>query len=80
MPAGTRAVVAASAPIRCEIRLQDEPTYRWKGRMDFVDNTLDTGSGTIRGRAVVDNPDALPDAGHVRPHAPAGLGALSGAC
>ncbi|THD79281.1 MAG: efflux RND transporter periplasmic adaptor subunit [Phenylobacterium sp.] len=39
-----------------EIRLQDEPTYRWKGRMDFVDNSLDTGSGTIRGRAVVANP------------------------
>jgi RND family efflux transporter MFP subunit len=40
-----------------EIRLQDEPTYRWKGRMDFVDNAVDTGSGTIRGRAVVANPD-----------------------
>lgn len=39
-----------------EIRLQDEPTYRWKGRMDFVDNALDVGSGTIRGRAVVKNP------------------------
>jgi RND family efflux transporter MFP subunit len=39
-----------------QIRLQDEPTYRWNGRMDFVDNSLDTGSGTIRGRAVVDNP------------------------
>jgi RND family efflux transporter MFP subunit len=25
--------------------------------MDFVDNALDTGSGTIRGRAVVANPD-----------------------
>jgi len=40
-----------------EIRLQDEPTYRWKGHMDFVDNAVDTGSGTIRGRAVVPNPD-----------------------
>ncbi len=40
-----------------EIRLQDESTYRWKGRMDFVDNALDTASGTIRGRAVVANPD-----------------------
>lgn len=38
------------------IRLQDEPTYRWRGRMDFVDNQLDTQSGTIRGRAVVPNP------------------------
>jgi RND family efflux transporter MFP subunit len=40
-----------------EIRLQDEPTWRWKGHMDFVDNSLDTASGTIRGRAVVANPD-----------------------
>jgi RND family efflux transporter MFP subunit len=39
-----------------EIRLQDEPTYRWKGSMDFVDNVLDSSSGTIRGRAVVANP------------------------
>ena len=40
-----------------EVRLQDEPTWRWKGHMDFVDNALDTGSGTIRGRAVIANPD-----------------------
>ncbi len=45
------------APNPVEIRLQDEPVYRWKGRMDFVDNAIDTGSGTIRGRAVVANPD-----------------------
>ena len=38
-----------------EVKLQDETEYRWKGRMDFVDNALDTGSGTIRGRAVIDN-------------------------
>ena len=39
-----------------EIRLQDQPNYAIKGRMDFVDNTLDPNSGTIRGRAVVPNP------------------------
>ena len=39
-----------------EIKLQDEPTYRWKGRLEFVDNVLDPASGTIRGRAVIDNP------------------------
>ncbi len=38
------------------IRLQDETQYRWKGRMDFVDNALNTQSGTIRGRAEVANP------------------------
>ncbi len=38
-----------------QIRLQDEPDYRWHGRLDFADNGLDTRSGTIRLRAVVDN-------------------------
>jgi RND family efflux transporter MFP subunit len=45
----------ASNPV--EIQLQDETSYAWRGQMDFVDNALDTGSGTIRGRAVVRNPD-----------------------
>ncbi|MES2172611.1 MAG: efflux RND transporter periplasmic adaptor subunit [Pseudomonadota bacterium] len=40
-----------------EIRLQDEANYRWKGRLDFTDNGLDPRSGTIRGRAVLSNPD-----------------------
>ncbi len=40
-----------------EIKLQDEPTYRWKGKMEFVDNALDTSAGTIRGRAVLPNPN-----------------------
>jgi RND family efflux transporter MFP subunit len=40
-----------------QIRLQDEPNYRWKGHMEFVDNALDASSGTIRGRALIDNPD-----------------------
>jgi RND family efflux transporter MFP subunit len=42
-----------------EIRLQDENDYRWKGRVDFLDNALDRGSGTIRLRAVVDNPEGF---------------------
>jgi RND family efflux transporter MFP subunit len=47
----------ASNPV--DIQLQDETGFNWHGRMDFVDNALDTGSGTIRGRAVVPNPDLL---------------------
>ncbi|TZG27976.1 efflux RND transporter periplasmic adaptor subunit [Sphingomonas montanisoli] len=39
-----------------EVRLQDEPDYRWKGKINFTDNGLDNRSGTIRGRAVLDNP------------------------
>ena len=42
-----------------EIRLQDQPNFAIHGRMDFVDNTLDPNSGTIRGRAVVDNPKLI---------------------
>ncbi|HEX6995080.1 MAG TPA: efflux RND transporter periplasmic adaptor subunit [Gammaproteobacteria bacterium] len=41
------------------IRLQDERDYRWAGELDFLDNSIDTGSGTIRGRAVVPNPDGF---------------------
>ena len=38
-----------------EIRLQDEPSYRQKGRLEFIDNALDNNSGIIRLRAVVPN-------------------------
>ena len=47
----------AKAPV--EIRLQDESDYRWKGHLDFTDNGLDAGSGTIRARAVVTNGDGF---------------------
>src|SRR5262249_18012366 len=54
--AGTRTSSRyASNPV--DIQLQDETGYNWHGRMDFVDNAMDIGSGTIRGRAVVRNPD-----------------------
>ncbi len=48
---------AAANPV--EICLQDEADYRWKGRMEFVDNALNTSAGTIRGRAVVANPNGF---------------------
>lgn len=44
-------------PVR--IRLQDEATYARAGRLDFVDTTVSTGSGTIRARAIVPNPDGF---------------------
>ncbi len=56
--AGTRPSSRVS-PNPVDIRLSDESDYRWHGRMDFVDNALDLGSGTIRGRAVVRNPDGF---------------------
>ena len=45
------------APTPVQVQLQDEPTYRWRGRMDFVDNQIDPNSGAIRQRAVIENPD-----------------------
>jgi multidrug efflux system membrane fusion protein len=42
-----------------ELRLLDEKTFEHKGEIDFVDNVIDTGSGTIRGRAAFANPNSL---------------------
>jgi RND family efflux transporter MFP subunit len=47
------------APNPVEIQLADETGYRWHGHMVFVDNAIDTGSGTIRAHAAVDNPDGF---------------------
>jgi RND family efflux transporter MFP subunit len=41
------------------VRLADETDYKHHGRMDFVDNTLNPKTGTIRGRAVFENRDGL---------------------
>jgi membrane fusion protein, multidrug efflux system len=54
-----RAGQGGAAPSPVEIRLQDEPDYRWRGRLDFTDNGLDPRSGTIRGRAVIRNAGAF---------------------
>ena len=44
---------------RVQIRLQDEGEYRWNGVIDFTDNALDNGSGAVRMRAVVQNPNGF---------------------
>ena len=54
-----RREVGGTRNSQVEIRLQDETEYRWKGRIDFMDNAMDRSSGTIRGRAVIDNPDGF---------------------
>ena len=42
-----------------QVGLADEDGFPYRGRMDFVDNRLDRATGTIRARAVVENPDRL---------------------
>ncbi len=54
----------ADQPVRglslsVNLRLIDEPEFKHKGAMDFFDNTIERGTGTIRGRAVFDNKDEL---------------------
>jgi multidrug efflux system membrane fusion protein len=44
---------------RVEVRLADETAFAHAGRLDFVDNRLDAGTGTLRVRAVLDNPTRL---------------------
>lgn len=48
-----------SARIEATMGLADESGYPHEGRLDFVDNQLHTGSGTMRLRAVFDNADGL---------------------
>ena len=42
-----------------DIKLADEGSYNWHGRLDFTDNALDQNSGTVRARAVVRNGDGF---------------------
>jgi RND family efflux transporter MFP subunit len=51
---------ATGTPVR--IRLQDEADYVHAGTLDFVDNAITPGAGTVRARAVVGNAD-----GFIRP-------------
>lgn len=39
------------------VALLTDETYSRPGRVDFVSNTVDRGTGTVRVRAIVDNPD-----------------------
>lgn len=42
-----------------QAHLVDEDDWPHQGTMNFVDNVVDQGSGTIRGRAIFPNPDGL---------------------
>jgi RND family efflux transporter MFP subunit len=41
------------------VRLMDEDKWTRKGSMNFVDNRFEAGTGTMRARAIFDNPDGL---------------------
>ncbi|MEM6720322.1 MAG: efflux RND transporter periplasmic adaptor subunit [Bacteroidota bacterium] len=45
------------------LKLQDEAEYVHEGVMDFVDNEIDRNTGTIEGRAILDNKDGFIEPG-----------------
>ncbi|CAA0120008.1 Efflux pump periplasmic linker BepF [Halioglobus japonicus] len=47
----------AQHPVR--VKLMDEESYTHEGLLTFVDNQLDRSTGTMRGRATLNNPDDL---------------------
>jgi RND family efflux transporter MFP subunit len=45
------------APVR--VKLQDEASYVHPGRIDYIDPVVNPDAGTVRGRAVLPNPDGF---------------------
>ncbi len=41
------------------VRLIDESDFKHSGKMDFIDNVIERASGTIRGRAMLANPEGV---------------------
>lgn len=54
---------ARSGGIPVFIKLQDEDDFIHEAKMDFVDNEIDTSTGTIESRATLDNKDHLLEPG-----------------
>ena len=51
--------MASGAATPVKLKLLNEADFSHDGQIDFIDNALSTSSGTIRGRAVFANPQAL---------------------
>ena len=56
---GGKDVTGRTAPSQVRLKLIDEPDFSHIGRMDFIDNVIERGTGTIRGRAQFANADGL---------------------
>lgn len=55
----TNGPASRSGGLEVDLKLIDEKDFGHKGRMDFVDNVIERNTGTIRGRAVLPNPNGL---------------------
>ncbi len=56
---GGQDVASRNTQTPVALQLLDESGFPHQGRMDFLDNVIDRSSGTIRGRAVFDNPKGV---------------------
>jgi RND family efflux transporter MFP subunit len=52
-------VASRSAGVKVTLKLIDENDFVHSGHMDFVNNVIDSATGTIRARAVFDNPNGV---------------------
>ncbi len=52
-------IASHGTSVKVALKLIDETDFDHEGRMDFVDNVIDRSTGTIRARAVLDNPNSL---------------------
>jgi multidrug efflux system membrane fusion protein len=52
-------ITSRSTGVEVAVKLIDEPDFAHGGKMDFVDNMIERSSGTIRGRALIPNPDGV---------------------
>jgi RND family efflux transporter MFP subunit len=55
----SKEVAALNGNVPVTLELIDEHDFKHTGKIDFVDNAINTSTGTIRGRAVFDNADGL---------------------
>ncbi|MBN8919903.1 MAG: efflux RND transporter periplasmic adaptor subunit [Rhizobiales bacterium] len=56
---GRSDVTSRGSRVEVDLKLLDEKDFPHKGHLDFIDNVISTTSGTIRGRAVIENKDGL---------------------
>ncbi len=52
-------IASRGAGVEVALKLIDEHDYVHQGHMDFVNNVIDSSTGTIRGRAVIANPSNI---------------------
>ncbi len=55
----SKEVAALNGNVPVTLELIDEHDFKHTGKIDFIDNAINTSTGTIRGRAVFDNHDGI---------------------